>query len=478
MRYDLGEAKAAGVLNTNYPGEFIDFTASGKFALTRTGKLRDRLDLFEVDTSKHVAGFRPNTIEPQSSMVSWARFNDSDSLITLNYTGQMVVWEIPKFSAKVVTQFDLIRRESFVPVHSWISPSRKNIIVSASGALHVVDANSLEPLGTLQSAACMRGAWQVRALDFEASGRKLAAEISAGDETRIAIWDFSTGKLLAEYPVAVPRPGITWADDRCILLHGVPISQRNPRFSDPIGDRSVFDLIDGANGTLVWRYVVPFGSLIKRGPDQRIWYVSSSSTRNSGALMGTELPSQTTKAAIAKRPPPKPILQKGAEVTLDVKFRSSGNTVGVDLVTDSILADVSRQLLGRGIQVKPRTGLVLSVSVQEELTDNNLRFRMLATGQEISVRETRVDCHLILKDVSGATLWKQSQAFYNEGDQLIESIPVGVSAADHLRQKQWRQVLKWFAEGGLPKTIYEPYPEKGLGESMLGSTGETEVKVY
>jgi hypothetical protein len=84
----------------------------------------------------------------------------------------------------------------------------------------------------------------------------------------------------------------------------------------------------------------------------------------------------------------------------------------------------------------------------------------------------------VLKDVSGAVLWKRSQAFYNESDQMIESIPVGVSASDHLRRKQWKQVLEWFTDGGLPKIIYEPFPESGLGESMLGPTGETEVKVY
>jgi WD40 repeat protein len=478
LRLDLDQAKSIGVLNTNHPGEFVDFTAGGKWAVTRTGKQRDRLDIYEVDTSKHVVGFRPSTPEQPTSMISWARFNDTDSLITLSSSGRMVIWDVSTVKAKAITQFDLNRREAFVPVHCWITPSRKNIIVSGSGKLHVVDANSLQPLGVLESAACMRGPWHAIAIAVDSSGRKMAAEIRSGDDTTIAVWDFGSGKLQTEFAVALPRTEITWVDNRHILVHGTRMPRGNLRLPNSTADRAVFDLIDSTNGNIVWRYVVPYGGLIQRGPDQRVWYASSTSPLQSGAMMGLELPSQTTKAAISKRPPPKPIVQRGSEITLDVKFRSPGNTAGIDLITDSILADISRQLVGRGVQVKPRSGLVLNVLVQEQLTDQNLRFRMLATGQEVSVRETRVDCHLVLKDVSGSVLWKRSQAFYNESDQMIESIPVGVSAGDHLRRKQWKQVLQWFADGGLPKTIYEPFPEGGLGESLLGPTGETDAKVY
>jgi hypothetical protein len=38
MRYDLTNGRRLGILDTNQPGEFVDFTASGKWALTRTGK--------------------------------------------------------------------------------------------------------------------------------------------------------------------------------------------------------------------------------------------------------------------------------------------------------------------------------------------------------------------------------------------------------------------------------------------------------
>jgi hypothetical protein len=195
-------------------------------------------------------------------------------------------------------------------------------------------------------------------------------------------------------------------------------------------------------------------------------------------LMGVELPTPAAAAAIAKLPPRTPILTQGAEITLDVKFQSLGAPAGIDLITDSIQADLSRQLIDRGIQVKPRAGLVLVVAIQEKQTDERLRFMMVATGQEISIRETRVDCELILKDVIGKVLWHQSHAFYNQGQRLIESVPAGMTAADHLRRLQWKEVLQWFQEGGLPETIYEPLPTGGLGESMLGPTGEVNAKSY
>lgn len=476
--FDLDSAKQIGTLNTNYPGEFVDFTSNGKWALTRTGRLRDRLDVFEIDSAKHIGGFRPISPDDKTSMVAWSAFNPDDSLITLNHAGLMVLWDVPSFTSKAMVRFDLLRRDRFVPTQCWISPSRRLLVVTSSGKLHVIDSRTLDPLGTLQPPPSMRGAWQVQALSFTPTGTKLAAQLKSDAATSIAIWDFASGELNAEYPIELPRQELTWVDDRYVLSHGISLVRRNIRFANPTNEHAVADLIDSTNGYLVWRYVIPSGNLVRRGPDQRIWYTSATATGQAGTLKGVELPSQATKYAVSQLPPPKTLVQRGSQISLDVKFQSPDNPAGIDLITDAIVADVTRNLDNRGIEVKPRMGLVLSVVVQEHPTDRNLMFRLLVTGQQITVRETRVDCHLTLKDISGKVLWKRSQAFFNEADRMIESIPGGTSAAEHLRRKQWKQVLQWFSDAGLPETIYEPHEANGLGESLLGPNGETEIKVY
>src|SRR5690606_22201680 len=131
-------------------------------------------------------------------------------------------------------------------------------------------------------------------------------------------------------------------------------------------------------------------------------------------LMNVALPTAAAIAAVQKLPPRVPILARGSELTLDVKFDALGSPAGMDLITDAIQADLSRQLETRGVKVKPRTGLVLEVSIRERATDNLLRFVVLATGQETSIRETSVECALTLKDVTGQVLWQRSQPFYTE----------------------------------------------------------------
>ncbi len=477
-RFDLDRGRLLGTLDTGQPGEFIDFTESGKWALTRTGNMRDRLDLYEIHSGKHICGFRPFASQKQPTMVSWAGFADDDSLVTLSSAGRMVSWQLPELSAQRVIQLDVIRRETYVPVTCWISPSRKNLIVAASGKLHALDSKSLEVLGTLQSTPMMRGPWQVLAIAFDPSGKRMAAEIKNGDDATLVIWDFQSGQLVDELELDQPGLGLTWADDRFLILHGIRVPKLGPFQPSSAMELSVLDLIDTQRGGTVWRYLVPFGNLVTRGPDHRIWYASSTSMINPATLMSVVIPTPAASAAVEKLPPRVPILATGSEITLDIKFEALGSPAGTDLITDAIQADLSRQLQARGVMVKPRTGLVLEVAIREQPTENRLRFVVLATGQETSIRETSVECELSLKDVTGQVLWHRSQPFYTEPQRLVATVPAGTTASDHFRRLQWQEVLRWFEDGGLPETIYEPLPVSGLGESVLGPTGEANTKTY
>ncbi|MEZ6133648.1 MAG: SHD1 domain-containing protein [Pirellulaceae bacterium] len=473
---NVDTGKIVDTLNVETAGEYLDFSPSGKLALMRTGKKLDRLDIFQVETGKHMIGFRPDNDSQHPTMVTWAGFTDEDHLVSLTPTGGMFHWEIPSCKAQAATKFDLIRGNNFVPTTCWMTPSRKLLLVAAAGKLHAVDSSTLVCLGTLEATSSMRGAWNPLAFALSPNGERLAVEIKHGEDTTLAIWDFTNGKLLAENSLVMPGLELTWADDKYLMVHGFRINQ-NVRYNSA-EQSTVLDLIDVQRGQVVWRYVLPFGRTAQRGPDNRIWYASSTSFIGQGTLMGVELPSPAATAAINKLPPQVPILEKGGEVTLDVQFSALGAPAGIDLITDAIQADLSKQLLARGVQVKPRTGLVLVVTISEKRTQNRLRFKMLATGEEQSIQETRVDCELTLKDVTGTTLWQRTQAFYNEGQRLVETVPAGVSAADHLRRLQWREVMKWFEDGGLPEKIYEPLPVAGLGESLLGPLGETNVQTY
>ena len=477
-RYDLEKSKYIGVMNQKYAGECLGFNASGEWALVRTGKGLDRLDIYTVDSGKQVAGVRPFESESQFNSVSWAGFADDNSLITLSPRGRLISWEIPSFKAIESTHVDVTRGENFVPTTAWLSPSRKLLIVSGAGSLQVLDSKSLSSVGKLESTSTMRGPWQAMTVAFDPSGRRFAATIKNGDTHTLAVWDFTTGKLTNEHTVEVPGFELTWTDEKYLIIHGLRMKRSKDLRAGSMDQSSVLDLIDADSGQVIWRYVVPMGNIAARGPDNRIWYLSSSNITSPAMLMGVHLPTPAAAAAIKKLPPRAPLLEAGSDVTLDVKFASSGSPAGVDLITDSIQADLAKQLIARGVNVKPRAGLVLVVTIREKLTNNRLRFKMLANGQELSVQETRVDCELVLKDVTGKSLWERTQSFFNEGQRLIETVPADSSAADHLRRLQWQEVLRWFENGGLPEKIFEPLPSDGLGESLLGPQGESNAQAY
>lgn len=472
IRFDFTNGKPLPKSALDAVGSYYDFSSSGKLVLVVSGKLRDRVDVYEVESGKHVAGFRPPSDDNSQLMIHWATFVDDSHLLTSRGHGRISVWEIESGKALATMGFAPAISPNQVAQKLMISPSRKALVIATTDGLHVLNPLTLEAIGKLETTPSMRGNWFVVAMSFDPYSNQFAAELSSGEPSpTLAIWNFSDGKLKGEHRLRNRAASITWADRDRVLLHGFENgASRTLQGGDTV---KVFDLIDVSRGQMLWRYVIPSGSIIQNGSDGRIWFACSTARFGPAALCSAKLPSPPAMAVIEKLSGPRPLLDKGSQVTLDIRFKPRGDSVGLDLIVGRIRSSLTEQLKKQGFEIDDRSSIGLVVKVDEAFTN-----RREFTHSRNNVSENRVTCDLSLRDVTGKELWKRIQYFYNDGDRMVEALTPGESLEGRLRAKQWEEVLKWFESPVIPETIYEPVATEGLGESMLGVQGETNIKTF
>lgn len=57
--YDLPSGKQIGRFATPFPTELVDLSPDGKLGLFRIDREKDRLDIWDLASGKHILGFRP-----------------------------------------------------------------------------------------------------------------------------------------------------------------------------------------------------------------------------------------------------------------------------------------------------------------------------------------------------------------------------------------------------------------------------------
>ena len=92
--YDLNLRKRLSRFESFVPRRLADFSPSGKMALFIEGTEQRRLDVFELQSGRHVVAFKPHneTSDPKGLVPLQAGFADDEHIWTLNPKGELVVW--------------------------------------------------------------------------------------------------------------------------------------------------------------------------------------------------------------------------------------------------------------------------------------------------------------------------------------------------------------------------------------------------
>ncbi len=480
LQFDLQTGKFLGRSKVDTVGNYTDVSDSGNFVSVVTGKNRDRIDIYEVDGGQHVCGFRPiNNATEGGQMIRLARFIDDQHILVIQSQGHVSLWELPSCKAIANLKYSPALPVNFVSESHWLTRSRKYLIVADQEGVFVVDTSNLSVAGMLQPVTMMRAKWFMMDVAVSQSGERLAGELSSGEPSpTLVVWDFKTGKVLAEHTLSIGGSQLDWADDKRVLVHGFRTQKGSdePRLLDK-DQKRIVDVVDVERGQMVWRYVIPGGKVFGVGSDGRLWFAAATSTVGYASICSATLPTQPALSVIDKLKGPQQLLGVGGSVALDVQLKPLGESVGLDLLIDRVRQSVTRQLETRQLRVDPRSSLALAIKVVETRTGNGATFQS-SNGFAPRVQETRVECELTLKDITGNALWQRRQFFYNDPDRMVETLLPGESLEGRLRARQWDEVLRWFESEVLPEKVYEPIAPDGLGESMLGPQGEANVKLF
>ena len=150
--YDLKTGKMESQFDTPCSGELLDMSPDGRQIVFRTGKNKDRIDVWSVADHQHVAALRPPATDRIGQQeIEDARFIDSQHLLTAGPSGRLICWTLPQCKPVYALNLGILAR----PI---LTPGRHSVLTTEISILRLVDARSGEYEGTLAPPVSCTGA--------------------------------------------------------------------------------------------------------------------------------------------------------------------------------------------------------------------------------------------------------------------------------------------------------------------------------
>jgi hypothetical protein len=190
-----------------------------------------------------------------------------------------------------------------------------------------------------------------------------------------------------------------------------------------------------------------------------LWFAEFS--LGSNRLVGVEIPSKQARERLSKAPPPKRLLEDGSTLMLGIDVHISGDKLADGLFKDQVLAAIVPKLSKSNIDASDRAGVKLTIEINQ----------VVGSGGRNSPDSVKLLASCRLTDISGNILWQRDRLIDGKTDQGNQPV-----LADDLRKKAWENTIVWLKEIIDPTSIYEKWYYRGLGESILSSSGEQLVE--
>lgn len=462
--YDLKTAKKAFRFVLPFPTEMLDFSPDGKLGLFRRPGTEDRLDIWDLTDSRHVVAMRPYHDQEQSDArkVVWAAFVDATHLLTLSKGSELVCWELPACRAVYCLPLE-------GQGEGALSANRRVLVGVREGQTHLFDTRTGQSLGTLEpvrAADCQT----LRKAQFRHDGRRLAAQFWHKEQCDVAIWDLTGGKFLAR--VELPRHALeqTWCGDDHLLVEPVPAEQLQPGTVIPC------PLVDMARGMVTWNYRLEEGHHLWETPDGRHWFTATPEGMQQSELVAQKLPDPDTDQAIARTELPRPVLERGVRVAVDVVVENtpeSSDPRWRDLASldDSLTEHFTKLLQAQGIQVAADASTRLLVKVDEKNLERGavLQRGLVGPGQVVILSKPMVYPRIAVLDDRQRPIWTAAEAVTDVDPTVVK--PAEMDVTTLLRLERWVKAIRWLRTVTIPVPLLPPEAQIGLGESLLTPAG-------
>lgn len=365
-----------------------------------------------------------------STQIPWVEWIDDNRAITVNGSGQAVMWDLSGEKPKAVYQHDGTQgtTAAFSPGRTYFAlctPRGVEVFRSSDGTLlSRMEANSIPGTGSLA---------------FDPEGNFLT--LVSGK--RIYHWNAASGKQISDFYCEAFQGGgdHAWVGDDLILVNG--------------------DLVDLKQRRILWRYEGGGNVQAHAAPYQ--WAaMQSQSVRG---LMPFQIPHAAALAARASAGPAEFAIEPGASVTLD-------NQVG-DENRDAIEAGLQEAVVQCGLNAGSDSPVRLVVRLGEVKTEDTSFRRfgesLFSEGEKVTVETGRT--YDVVLEVNGQPVWKTQTSQWKGGAPIHVQTKDGESIQQAV-DRQREQYKGKFAFGiQLPQYVVLPDKAAPLGKSNLTLAG-------
>lgn len=431
-RYDLIAGKLIG--RTELPGvtDPIALSPDGARVLMVDIKERGRVDVFDMVTDKHIAGWRPYGKEPADDKgIVWAGFLKADQVLTVNKAGTLILWSLPDCKAVYVME----RACEGAPA---LSPGRKVLAAYVGGTVRLLDPATGATKGEGASpASAAGGRTDIKALAFSADGATLVALVNADQLVR---WDFTSGKVTADFRSTVainPFPNSRNQPLECcgpnhVLLDG----------------RVLIDLVHRAH---VWSY---FGAESgTAGPDGRHWFITGFFNQPAG-FRSISLPEPNVERVVAMvgDSSVKAMLRTRSKVSVQLEL--TGPQDDPQGYRKGIADLLNAKLRGNDMQTGDGGPLWIIVHIEEKDTGKTVAYREFGdlpnTPPRHQMAIKTLECEVQLADTQSRISLGPKQSLEMPSPHFLR-IPAGENSVEHyLRKQHWEGVRGYLSSIGLP----------------------------
>ncbi|MDA1213029.1 MAG: WD40 repeat domain-containing protein, partial [Planctomycetota bacterium] len=444
---DLAKGTLIQTTSLAFKGGLIGVSPAGKTAATRLLQGHDRIDLWNVETGKHVAGFRPyhqeeypeNFTPNQYNMsmnpqvIRRLEFIDDAHLLTVSTQGRLVCWTIPECRPLYVCDG---------VTALGVSPTGRFWSAQVDGTLVVVEARSGQVTGEIALTD------RLNSLAFDPAGGRLLAHLSEVGGDSVALVDLQNGSITERFPIPLYASEASWVEGDYILLNHTT-------------------LFDVKRGVVAWTYQLPKGMHADESVAGRHWYLSPKKLGSAAWVVASaKLPDAEVQKKIANAAP-ELLVEPGGKigVVLDVMPSPQNPNLSAD-----VGRSLSTKLAAHQIEIAENQPVTLHVKAMHRNTNQTRQYRMLGPNrggqpQNIDVAGQQIEIGITVEH-NGETVLGYSELVDNTGFH-IEFIPAGQSVEDYLNQKMWvtlEQTLKGFVP---PKYIFPAGAQFGRGHSQL-----------
>ncbi|NLS90604.1 MAG: hypothetical protein GXX96_00270 [Planctomycetaceae bacterium] len=452
----LGSATQAAEFTVPFPTELVDLSPDGTLGLFRIKDTWDRLDVWELESGRHVVGFRPSPAKNSiDTRVEAACFVDENHVVTVS-RNRLVGWELPSCRA-------LYSYEEKTGQVAGRSRDHRTLVLSSGRAPFLVDGLTGEPVGNLEP---LRGEGPANLLrtSFSSDDKRLAALFSQEEGLVLAIWDLTDGSCLQQPPLSKMTLGLVWCGQDHILLR-----QR----LHIIGHESLFDV---NRGIVVWRYTVGSSVGLWTSPDTRFWYMHRSVSDGTTQLVAAELPDQKAGEYLAQQELPPMLLGPGSSLAVKIAVENAPQALpqgwsDLEKMEEQLYQHFSEQMQQRQVNVVVRNPIQLIAGVKEDSESQEVTIRGPLGQGTIVLSATQLIPFVTLLDSDGKPVWEKSHPIEIDDSLKLEARPEGMEMATYVKLKRWEAALHWLRSVDLPPVLFHPKDQGGFGDSVLTPDG-------